>query len=245
MQPSTSPTTSPSKHPSTSPSMLPSASPSLSPSKSPNKAPTAAPISMPWTLERKEVIVDFSAAAAKSVQLKYEKGRWREVKHYLTAGGCGENKTVGADLVTTTENVTDADDATLDLLTIRHIFNMSRLATSKLFDNGTDTVQFCQDVGLYHVESGKNYLITQLLTNVSIILNLTSGFSTAVVLDEGTVGAANETVELQDFVTAFHCDGAVDKRLVDAKLKPNEVLNVCVVSTSADVEIESLETMVS
>ena len=77
------------------------------------------------------------------------------------------------------------------------------------------------------------------------MLNLTSGFSTAVELDEGRVGAANKTVELRDFVTAFHCDGAVDKPLVAAKLKPNEVLSVCVVSTSVDVEIESLDTMVS
>jgi len=148
--------------------------------------------------------------------------------------------------MTTSVAVADSDDPTMVELTVVNWFNKSLVAGSNVYDNKTDTIKFCQRVELYQsLNNGDYYVIAQQLTNVAIAFNLTASFTFGLELDGADVNEANRTANLDGFISAIHCDGSEEMRKVPAgtKIKPNDYLDVCVLSSSPDFEIDEIASM--
>ncbi len=83
-------------------------------------------------------------------------------------------------------------------------------------------------------------------TTITVDFDLFGNFTTKVDLKEGETSAASSTSEFDSYITAYHCDGEDDMNEVQAeiKLKPNDKLGICIVSSSAAVEIAKVTSMV-
>ena len=73
---------------------------------------------------------------------------------------------------------------------------------------------------------------------------ITSDFRMDVNLSESIIDSERTDTVLSSYIKARHCDGpSMGAALAD--LGPNDVLRVCIYSTSPDIEINALNNMVS
>ena len=176
-------------------------------------------------------------------------GKDREYTQSTFVGMCDpsqEEPTETDQAMSTKHWVNGTDSPKWNELTIEHQFNMSLIALSTAYDNNTDTIKFCQQVKLmlYQVNATDHAIATH-WTDVAVAFNLTSNFTVDANLDKAVVKKVNDTANLDSFISAFHCDKEMNALEVGAKIKPNDDLDICVQSSSSDVEIDEILSMVS
>ena len=100
---------------------------------------------------------------------------------------------------------------------------------------------------MQYLDDGSVFVMAQQLTNVAVAFNLTAGFTIDIDLEEAEVNEANGTANLDSFISAIHCDGSeeMNELPVGTKIKPNDELDICVLSSATDVEIEEIASMVT
>ena len=79
---------------------------------------------------------------------------------------------------------------------------------------------------------------------IDITFDMTADFNLTNVLDAATIEASSENVDVQDYVSAFRCDGPDFNKAAGA-LRPNDEMFICIKSASSEVEIKDLVSMVS
>jgi len=135
----------------------------------------------------------------------------------------------------------------METLEISYDFNKTLIAGSDYWNNVTKSIELCQVVQLVHeTTSGLAMVIQEDMRNVTIDFTLFANFTIDVNFTGADIQAVNDTTDLSGYITAFHCDGedAMNELQAGTKLRPNDVLNVCIVSSSTDVEIARVTTMV-
>ena len=95
------------------------------------------------------------------------------------------------------------------------------------------------------VTNGKPFVITEDIREIDIGFDLSANFSITGNLSQATINDASSNTTVASYIGACQCSG-VSFNCIDtpSNLVPNTELNVCIYSTSSDVLIEALESMV-
>ena len=263
--PTASPTATPTQGPTPSPTQSPTPSPSPSPTATPTQGPTPiqTPIPTPnptpnptkiWLVDHKSTLVDFSANNTnEEMTLVYEVGAGRDIVTKLFPNGCApyqDSKTeidvAGGGPITKKAN-TKSQKPGVNTFTLRYNFNKSLISTSDFWNNVTNSIVLCQVVQQVQKRNASTALVIQEdKMNITVDFDLFGNFTTKVDLKEGEISAANSTSEFDSYITAYRCNGEEDmnKMQAEIKLKPNDELGICIVSSSAAVEIAEVASMV-
>ena len=191
---------------------------------------------------------DFSATSDKELVMIYQVGRGRAYEHALYAGGC-DNPIIITGLVSGVDyNVTDgttAGQGGMDVLQLEYSFDKAKIASSNIWDSSADNdkIELCQVVELIEQsDSMGEMVIFQDKRNMTITFDLSASFEVVADLKEAALTSANTTTDVQDYIAAYKCDESFVED--NSPLVANNELYVCIASSSADVEIDKIETMV-
>lgn len=197
---------------------------------------------VPWKIEHLGLRADFAADSDDEFEMEYLVAKDRPYRHYLYQKDCRTN-------------VTDIDvDATASLerqpgsyssLLLAYNINRTAIGGSSIWNKDAKQIEICQVVQLTHgtaADPSGLMVIVEDFSNVTIGFDLTSGFSIQVNQTGLAIDNRTDEVSLAGFVVAFHCNGALMVKAV-ADLGPNDVLHVCIKTTSTDVVIKKLNNM--
>ena len=208
--------------------------------------------------------MNFTLGSSDEVILTYEIGSAREYDTQLYAKGCksgsegnhGDRVDIDIDggiLLTPKDGIDDkaptSPQSMMSKLTLTYDFNNTALARSNIWNNEASKIELCQVVQLTYDTQEPNtdpLVIVEDIRNVTIDFDLFANFTIDgnITLAAATINANNATTDVDSYVDAFRCDGT-EMNKVDIDLKPNDELFVCIQSTSADIEIAKLDSMVS
>ena len=131
---------------------------------------------------------------------------------------------------------------TFDAIDLLYDVNKTMIAASSVWNSTTNEIEICQEVQLIEQSSTLEMVIVEDKRVITINFDLSASFDLGVDLEEAALTSANTTTDVQDYVTAYKCDDsfAEDNSLLVA----NDELFVCIESSSDDVEIGDIQTMV-
>ena len=194
---------------------------------------------------------DFTADSDNKLVMIYQVGQGRTYGHSLKAGGC-KNPTDITGLVSGVDYNVTADTTTgegaFDNLQLDYSFSKDKITSSNIWNSDANKIELCQVVQL-KLDGGSEgtMVIYELKSNVTVDFDLSADFTlNDVDLDGATILAANDTTALSDYISAYKCDDINTKSEGDnLKLVPNDELKNCIESSSPDVQIASIDSMVS
>ena len=126
-----------------------------------------------------------------------------------------------------------------DALSLSFDFNKSAIATSGIWNASVSRNEFCQKLRLKQGD----WHITEDVRKIDVVFDLDATFNFTNSLGGGTTKAANASTSVDDYATAFKCNGG-NFNIDTTPLVPNGELLVCIESASGDFEFEALESMV-
>ena len=134
-------------------------------------------------------------------------------------------------------------DPIFDSVDLLYDVNKTMIATSSVWNATTDEVELCQVVQLIEQSSTLGEMVIQEDERiVTIKFDLTADFDVNIDLDEAALTSANGTTDVGDYISAFKCDENFEQD--GSPLVANDELYICIESSSTDIEISEIETMV-
>jgi len=129
-------------------------------------------------------------------------------------------------------------------LTLSYSFDKQNIKSSNFWNDAESKAEMCQVVQLTLTDQdGKTMIVTEDKRNVTISFDLGADFSTNNITLDGAIISSNNTATSYDgYITAYKCSG-LGMPSDTNNLPPNTELNVCIKSSSNDVEIESVDTV--
>ena len=133
---------------------------------------------------------------------------------------------------------------TFDAIDLMYNVNKTMIASNSVWNSTAKEINICQEVQLIEQSAALGELvIVEDKRVVTIKFDLSANFTLDVDLQEGALTSASGATGVDDYVTAYKCN---ENFIADASpLVPNGELFVCIDSSSTDVEIREVETMVS
>ena len=134
-------------------------------------------------------------------------------------------------------------NSTFDAIVLMYNMNKTMIASNSVWNSTTKETNICQEVQLIDKSAALGELvIVEDKQVVTIKFDLSANFTLDVDLQEGALTSASGATGVDDYVTAYKCN---ENFVADASpLVPNGELFVCINSSSTDVEIREIETMV-
>ena len=196
-----------------------------------------------------------SSNEEKVIVATYGIGKGKNYSTHLYPDGCPSglemgtaiNVTGGSAIVKKDDALTPMKDEPMSSLKLTYVIDLALLALSDMWNNKTRSIELCQVVELTQEHKGSALTIVQDIRNITVAFDLTAEFNITVDLDAAVIEAVNETENFADYISAYYCNGEDDmlKLEEESKLQPNEEMDICIASTSSDVEIEEIESMAS
>jgi len=191
---------------------------------------------------------DFSVDSDKELKMIYQVGQGRGFKHHVYAGGC-ENLTDITGLVNGIDynvtNSTTSGQGGMDTLQLYYSFNKTKITSSNIWDSSPDSnkIKLCQVVELIEKSdtSGDMIIVTD-KRNITIDFDLSTNFDLSVDLKEAALTSASASTSVKDYVSVKRCNKDFEED--DSPLVANNLLFVCIKSSSSDVEIAGIKSMV-
>ena len=173
--------------------------------------------------------------------MNYEIGKDRQHKALLLEKDCATNVT--GITINATDPVVTFKNANFSNLTLTYSIDKASIASSSIWNDALSQIELCQ---VLRLKEG-DMVIEEDNREVAIAFNLTTGFEIAgQALGNETINNAGGATNVDDYVEAYKCGGGDNGMGLNTNaLVPNEDLFVCIRSKSTDVEIESLDEMVS
>ena len=197
----------------------------------------------PWEIAFQVLTTDFSASSDKELTFDYLIGKNRD---YLSPTLYNEDCSTPVSGVSITQAGIQrfSNDASYDTLITAYDIDKSTIAGSSIYNAASSELKVCQVVQL--LEQGM--VIAEDKHLATITFDLESDFTVQDPISLGAEAAATAVAgaaDVDSYVEAYKCGGLGVMTANTAPLVPNEDLFVCVRSTSSDVEIQSLDEMVS
>lgn len=223
-----------------SPSTYPTQAPSLAPTSQPT---SSAPTPSPWNITFSGMTTNFSTDSSDEIILTYEIGRDRAFESQLYSKSCETRKNIN--VTYDTSNLTIPSDPSMATLTLKYDLNKTTLANSNMWNSEYNKIELCHILQLVvHTTDSGEMVISEDKRKIDITFDMTADFNLTNVLDAATIEASSENVDVQDYVSAFRCDGPDFNKAAGA-LRPNDEMFICIKSASSEVEIKDLVSMVS
>ena len=135
-----------------------------------------------------------------------------------------------------------ADDSTRQTLVVKHSIDTSKIGNSSIYNATTKELVVCQIIQL--ITDTSDMTIIEDKRQIKINFNLDYNFEiNNIVLDAATIKESNETADVDSYINACKCN-ADGTACEPGPLVANTELNVCIYSSSDDVLIDYLESMV-
>ncbi len=175
--------------------------------------------------------------STKEISLNYTIGKGRDHRVRLFKQGCMENIT--GTIVTSSPFISlNTADSSLENLEVLLDLDMNTIASSNIWDESTNSVVICVMIQLL---SGSNVIKTD-ARDVGINLDFGNNF-TAIAdanLDQTSIGSNTDSTKVENYIEACTCDDAESFTCNTNPLSPDDYLNVCVRSSSEEMEIDYL-----
>ena len=196
----------------------------------------------PWEIAFQGLTTDFSASSDKELTFDYLIGKNRD---YLSPSLYNEDCSTPVSGVTITQAAPSSAsyDTSYDTLTLAYDFDKSTIAGSSIYDASSSELKVCQVVQL--LEQGMVIAVDRHVATITFDLESDFTVQDPIDLLKETATAVAGAADVDSYVEAYKCGGLGVITANTASLAPNEDLFVCVRSTSSDVEIQSLDEMVS
>ena len=164
----------------------------------------------------------------------------------LLKGDC-KSKIADTALVSSSNETTiESSDLTHKILVVKHKFNKTAIGGSNIYNATSKELKVCQIVQLIS-DNGEMTIVEdqrEIVVKFDLAYNYTisnTALSAAIIKDE------KKEVNVNSYIKACKCNSesdTCDPNNLATPLKPNDELCVCIYSTSADVGIDRLESMV-
>ena len=187
---------------------------------------------------------DFGADSVDELQIGYKIAVTRDYETEILNSDC-ETKITGIDVLLTNAVRTDRN-AAYDTLALSYDFDKSSITSSSIWDAESNQIEVCQIVRLIipQNDSDPKMVITEDKRTLTMNFDLNVDFELDNDLGAGATKTGSGLANVDNYVEAFKCTG--DQFTPDpSPLLPNNDLIVCVRSVDADVQIDSLDSMVS
>ena len=193
----------------------------------------------PWEITFGDLTTDFTSTSDKELTLTYSIGKARQYNAPTLLQEDCESAITDATITQATP-VRTPDDASYDTLTLEYDFNKATIGGSSVYDASTGELKVCQVLQL--VEQGMVIAEDKHLATITFDLGVDFEIAGQDLAAAAAASAVAGAAGVQSYVKAYKCGAGVMTGNTNA-LVPNEDLYVCVHSTSADVEIASLDEM--
>jgi len=203
--------------------------------------PTSAPTIGSWDLNYASLTTDFNMNGANEITIDYNIGKGRNHQVDVFKKGCKDAITPATVLNSTFSTSPSTTDSRLDDLKVLVDLDKNTIASSNIYDASTKNVAICLKVDLL---SGSNVIKTD-ERDVAINLDFGNNF-TAIAdanLNQTSMGSNTDSTKVQDYIEACTCDGASTFNCNTDLLSPDDYLNVCIKSRSAEMEIDYLDNL--
>jgi len=201
----------------------------------------------PWEINFLGMTENFDFDSIRQVNMTYEIGTGHEYEAILFDIDCITPIST-PDVMTVHEILEDEggifeDSVDYDFVTLSYEFDMSKVVGSSIWNDSLNQIQFCQ---VFQLKEGA-FVIEEDERKVVIDFDLTANF----LAENQALGAASANSEtgsagVNSYVEAYKCGaGSNGMDATTSALVKNDDLVVCIRSKSTDVEIVSLDAMVS
>ena len=195
-----------------------------------------------WDITYQNFATDFSDGSTNEAELNYHIGTGRtSYQVALFNKGCAA--AITGTTVVKTEAISELVpvDADLQNLEVLLDFDKQTMASagSSIYNSGTQQIELCVQVQL--LDSGSN-VIKEDQRDIEIAFDFNVDFATTseANLQAATLGTATSTASVDSYVTACTCDDETSFTCTTGSLAPDSLLNICVSSTSTDMQIDKL-----
>ena len=205
----------------------------------------------PWAIGFEKLDTNFDKNSDKELTLILKVSRNRT--HKVLDLRMGDCKTpipnpISGDFFATSEDRNSFDnDATNDELVVKIDMDKSMIADSPMYNAESKVLQVCQIVQLVDFDNSNNeVVVVEERHEIDVTFKLDFDYTTSnVVLEAATNKLLEGGADVVSYVQACKCktDGSGCDE-AESKLLPNAELHVCIYSTSADVGIDYLDSMV-
>lgn len=224
----------------------PTKNPTRQPTKAPTRNPTSSPTETPgWEITYQNMTANFAASSTEELVLEYIVSKNRQYETAVLQKDCSTNIT---DIqITLTDNLSNVD-STHSMLKLSYNFDKSSIATAtSIWDSVNEKIELCQVVRLVEPAAGPQpkMVVSEDRHVVSVDFDLSVDFE----FDNAVQGAEAETdgatTDVNDYVKACKCNGAVPFVCNNDPLPPNEELHICIASSSSDIVVGSVTSMIA
>ena len=210
-----------------------------------------------WQINFNSLLANFTSSSDTELIVKYDIGKNPPSDGSTT----GRYKTILYEKDCTTEintsgvepllfSLTDSgritkspEDPIYDAIDLLYDVNKTMIATSSVWNATTDEIELCQVVQLIEQSATLGEMVIQEDKRIiTIEFDLTADFDFGIDLEEAALTSANGTADVGDYISAFKCDENFEQD--GSPLVANDELYLCIESSSFDVEISEIETMV-
>lgn len=192
-----------------------------------------------WDITYQNFATDFSDGSTNEAELNYHIGTGRTTYQVaLLNKGCATGDVITGTVVGKTEAIT-AIDANLDNLEVLLDFDKQTMASASSSIHNSGQIELCVRVQL--LDAGSN-VIKEDQRDIEIAFDFNVDFTTTADanLQAATLGTATSTASVDSYVTACTCDNESSFTCTTGSLAPDSLLNICVSSTSTDMQIDKL-----
>ena len=203
-----------------------------------------------WDIMFLNLTADFSFDSVDELVMEYEIGKDRDFETILFAGDCETNISGIVITQTAPASARISKNVIHDSLSLSYTLDKSMITGSNIWNatSASNQIELCQVVRLIIPADGddKKMVITEDNRKFTIDFDLSADFEIAnSTLGAATINSGAGSANVTSYVEACKCDGTDFTCDNEDALIPNSELFVCIKSNSPDVEIESLQSMVS
>ena len=202
----------------------------------------------PWEINFLEMTTNFDFESTREVNMTYEIGTGHEYEAELFDIDCitpvsTPNVMIVNEILGEEGGGMFEDSVHYDFVTLSYDFDKSKIVGSSIWNDSLNQIQFCQ---VFQLKEG-TFVIEEDERKVVIDFDLTASF----LAENQALGASSANSEtgsagVNSYVEAYKCGaGANGMDATTSALVKNDDLVVCIRSKSIDVEIVSLDAMVS
>jgi hypothetical protein len=189
-----------------------------------------------------DLTTDFSKDSTNEAELNYEIGTGRtSFDVALFNKGCAT--AITGTVVGKTETISELDPTSTELQNLEVLLDFDKQtmasAGSSIWNSGDAQIELCVRVQL---KDGGGNVIKEDQRDIDIAFDFSVDFTTTdpANMQAATLDTETSTAVVDSYVTACTCDDSTSFTCNTGSLAPDSLLNICVSSTSADMQIDRL-----
>lgn len=187
------------------------------------------------------MVADFSVNSTHELQMSYDITVLRSYDYFVFESGCESEITDVS--VTITDIGRDPKDASHDTLRLAIDVDKTNIAGSSIWNEDENQLELCVAVQL--LLDDPYMVVVEDKREMTIAFDMIADFNFTNDLGAGSIESGSGSTNVDDYVRACKCGGPDSFACDSSPLPPNAQLHVCVWSLDTDVEIKTIDSMVS